>query len=88
MVEAAKGKGLPAESVGSIYQGTPEQIREHEARNGYDKPWGPKGVQLIEADVEGKLKSLEGVKEGEQVFSYKTVPSLATVPSGNPVAAV
>ena len=72
MIAAAKRQGLPESSVGSIYQGSAEEIKEHEARNGYDKPWGPKGVQLIEADVEGKLKTLDGVMEGQQVFTYKT----------------
>jgi len=68
MIEEAKRKGLSPESVGSIYQGTPEQIAEHERRNGYEKPWGPKGVRLIQGS---DAKSLEGVTWGQQVFTYK-----------------
>ena len=71
MVAAAQKKGLPAESVGSIYQGSTESIKEHEARNGFDKPWGPKGVQLVESDVKGVIKSMDGVEEGQQIFTYQ-----------------
>jgi len=71
MIAAAKARGLPPESVGSIYQGTEEEIREHEKRNGYDKPWGPKGVQLIQSDDAGTIKSLQGVEMGKQIWSFK-----------------
>ena len=65
MIAEARRKGLPAESVESIYQGTPEQIAEHERRNGYDKPWGPKGVAQLQDDDKTRL---DGVQEGQQIF--------------------
>jgi len=68
MIEEAKRNNMPPESVGSIYQGTPEEIAEHERRNGYDKDWGPNGVRLIQDEDH---KSLEGIAWGKQVFSYK-----------------
>lgn len=37
-------RGLPADSVDSIYLQGPEAVLEHERRNGYDKAWGPNGV--------------------------------------------
>ncbi len=45
MIAAAKSKGLGPESIDSIYLKGEEAIREHEMRNGYDKPRGPAGVQ-------------------------------------------
>ena len=96
MIAHAEAQGLPASAVGSIYQEGPEAIKVHEARNGYDKPWGPKvscvwivvplgsavassappfadmqGVQLIEGDSLGKIKSLDGIKDGVQTFTYQ-----------------
>ncbi len=70
MIAAAERKGLRASSVGSIYQQSEEKIKEHEARKRYDKILGPKGVQMIEADPEGSIKSLDGLKYGQQVLSY------------------
>ena len=80
MIQAAQRRGLPPSSVGSIYQKSEEEIRKHEATNGYDKPWGPKGVQMIEADPEGKIKSLEGLEYGKQVLSYGEVDLSKVVP--------
>ena len=45
MIAEAKRKGLGPESVDSVYLKGDEAILEHERRNGYDKPWGPGGVQ-------------------------------------------
>jgi len=44
MIADAEAKGLPASSVDSVYLRGEEAMREHERRNGYDKPWGPNGV--------------------------------------------
>jgi len=44
MLADAKAKGLGPESVDSVYLRGDEAIKEHEKRNGYDKPWGPNGV--------------------------------------------
>lgn len=41
----AVARGLPPDSVDSIYLQGEEAILEHERRNGYDKGWGPNGVQ-------------------------------------------
>jgi len=73
----AQKKGLPAESVRSIYQGTPEQIAEHEKRHGYDKAWGPNGVTYVAGE---KNLKLESVPWGKQIFSYRNteVAHLAT----------
>ena len=72
MIAEAKRRGLPADAVGSIYQSTPEQIAEHEIRNGYEKAWGPKGVRLIQGEP---VTNMEGVTWGEQIFTYKGTPA-------------
>ena len=64
----AKSQGRPADSVRSIYQGTPEQIREHETHHGYEKQWGPNGVTYVPRDRYRRLKS---VPWGKQIFSYE-----------------
>lgn len=46
MLADAKAKGLGPDAVDSIYLKGEEAILEHERRNGYDKPWGPNGVQV------------------------------------------
>ena len=71
MIADARRKGLPESSVGSIYQGTEEEIAQHEARNRYNLPWGPKGVSMIMDD--SQVRTFEGVTEGKQIFSYKGV---------------
>jgi hypothetical protein len=68
MIAAAGKKGLPAESVQSIYQGSPESILEHEPRHGYDLPWGPYGVTYVSGE---KRESLKGVEWGKQILSYR-----------------
>jgi hypothetical protein len=45
MLADAKERGLPLSSVDSVYLQGEDAISEHEHRNGYDKPWGPTGVQ-------------------------------------------
>ena len=45
MVKAAEAKGLGADSVDSVYLRGEEAILEHEKRNGYDKEYGPYGVE-------------------------------------------
>jgi len=45
MLADAKAKGLGPESVDSVYLKGEYAIKEHERRNGYDKGWGPNGVQ-------------------------------------------
>ena len=45
MIKAAEAKGLGADSVDSVYLKGEEAILEHEKRNGYDKAYGPTGVQ-------------------------------------------
>ena len=44
MMDAAEEKGLPRESVDSVYLKGEAAIAEHERRNGYDKAYGPNGV--------------------------------------------
>ena len=68
MKEWARLKGRTPDSVGSTYQGSPEQIREHEKRHGYDKPWGPNGVTHIARAKDQKIKDL---KWGKQIFTYR-----------------
>ena len=65
----AKMQGRTPDSVRSTYQGTPQQIREHEFRHGYDKPWGPHGVTYVAG--EGHLLELGGVEWGKQPLSYR-----------------
>jgi len=64
----AKLQGRSPESVGSIYQGTEEQIKEHEKRHGYDKPWSANGVTYVAGD---KAIKLDSVPWGKQIFSYR-----------------
>jgi hypothetical protein len=45
MVKDAESKGLGAGSVDSVYLRGEEAVLEHERRNGYDKTYGPQGVQ-------------------------------------------
>jgi len=47
MLAAAAAKGLGPESVDSVYLRGEEAVLEHERRNGYDKPWGVNGVQMV-----------------------------------------
>ena len=72
LLEAAKLRGLPPESVGSVYQGTPEQIGAHEKTHGYNFPWGPHGVGLYTGAKEST--ELEGVAWGQQIYSYRDTP--------------
>ncbi|KAJ7105843.1 hypothetical protein C8R44DRAFT_745498 [Mycena epipterygia] len=53
LVATAKAKGLPADSVDSIYLRGEEFIKEHEKRNGYDRPHGPGGLCLTPEDPVG-----------------------------------
>lgn len=52
MLADAEAKGLPPSSVDSIYLQGDAAILEHEKRNGYDKKWGPNGVQRHMQDKE------------------------------------
>ena len=45
MIKASEAKGLGADSVDSVYLRGEEAILEHERRNGYDKKYGPYGVE-------------------------------------------
>lgn len=59
MLADAKSKGLPPESVDSVYLKGEEELKVHERRNGYDLEWGPNGViGVLEADTNG-LKGYE-----------------------------
>jgi len=62
LVAAAKAKGLPADSVDSIYLRGEEFIKEHEKRNGYDRPHGPGGLCLTPEDPIGKEFEKERMK--------------------------
>jgi hypothetical protein len=62
LVAAAKAKGLPADSVDSIYLKGEEVIKEHERRNGYDRPHGPGGLCLTPEDPVGKEFEQERMK--------------------------
>lgn len=50
----AVSRGLPPESVDSIYLQGEAAIREHERRNGYDKAIGPTGV-MATAKVDNRF---------------------------------
>ncbi|ORX40215.1 hypothetical protein BD324DRAFT_616889 [Kockovaella imperatae] len=52
MIKDAESKGKSAKDVDSVYLRGEEAILEHERRNGYDKPWGPHGVQRHMKDNE------------------------------------
>ena len=67
MEQWAIQQGRSPESVRSIYQGTPEQILEHESRHGYDKPWGPNAVTYVAGQRTRKLD----IPWGKQIFSYR-----------------
>ncbi len=66
MIAAAKAKGLGPESVDSIYLKGEEAMREHERRNGYDRPHGPGGLQFqLKEDPAGKAYEMEeAIKKG------------------------
>lgn len=72
MVQWAELHGKSAESVKSTYQGTLEQIREHETRHGYDKPWGPNGVTFVAGRRD--VTASDGFEWGKQIFSYRDSP--------------
>jgi hypothetical protein len=44
LIEHAQKKGLPVESVESVYLKGDEAIKEHDKRNGYDLALGSNGV--------------------------------------------
>jgi hypothetical protein len=68
MIAAAQHKGLPADTVNSIYQGPDHAIRAHEPRHGYELPWGPEGVTFVSGERRDKLR---GVEWGQQIYSYR-----------------
>jgi hypothetical protein len=67
MIAAAKAKGLPESSVQSLYVRGPEVIKEHERRNGYDRPHGPAGVCDTIKDPVGKAFSAQRARELELI---------------------
>ena len=68
MVAWARKNGATPEEVASIsiYRGTPESIKDHEYRHGYELPWGPNEVTHV-ADQKRRLK---GIPYNTQIFSY------------------
>ena len=57
MIAAAAAKGLPSSTVESLYLKGADVIREHERRNGYDRPHGPGGISETSQDPVGKAYS-------------------------------
>jgi len=66
LVAAAKKKGLGPESVDSVYLRGEEAVREHERRNGYDRPWGVNGVQKVMGSEEKYMLRSERQVFGEE----------------------
>ena len=50
MIKDARSRGLGMEAVDSVYLQGEQALLEHERRNGYDKAWGPHGVQRSMSD--------------------------------------
>jgi hypothetical protein len=63
MIQFAASKGLPASSVESLYVKGEDVVREHEKRNGYDRPHGPGGVCVSSKDPIGKAFAEQRARE-------------------------
>lgn len=63
MIQSAASKGLPASSVESLYVKGEDVVREHEKRNGYDRPHGPGGVCVSSKDPIGKAFAEQRARE-------------------------
>jgi hypothetical protein len=79
MIAAAKAKGLGPDSVDSIYLKGEDAMREHERRNGYDRPHGPGGIQYeMNNDVAGKAyETDEGMKKGTSLDVVRRISQRA-----------